>query len=104
MSLDVMQQITQAEAQGKLRKTEEATRAKQLIAQGEAQSQGKLAQAKVEAQAQVAQLLLEAEERAAVRSKAAMAETEAANQALHQVAQAHMDQAATLIVRRVVNG
>lgn len=104
MSLDVMMQITHAEAEGKTLKSEEAAKAKQLVAQAEAQGQGRLSKAKVEAQGQVAQLLVEAEERAAVRAKAAMAETEAACQALHQTAQSQMDQAATLIVRRVVNG
>ena len=103
MSLEAIKQVAEAEEATKLRKTEAAAAAKQLVAEAEKAGKRVLASARAEAEAQVKTLIAQAGERAERDTAEAAAQTEAECAALRKAAEVKLEEAAALIVRRVVN-
>jgi vacuolar-type H+-ATPase subunit H len=103
MSLDAIKQVTQAEAQTKQRKADAAAAARKLVA--DAQDTGKQAvqNARAKAEAKVKENMAQAEARAAQRAAGIVKQGEQECDALRNTAQGRLEQAADLIVRRVVS-
>ena len=102
MSLDAIQQIIQAEADAKQRKTEAVIAAKKLIADAEQAGKEALNRACSNAETKTKEFLSQAENRAAERAAEIAAQTERNCAALRRAAEKKLDKAAALIVRRVV--
>ena len=98
MSLEAVQKVTETEQKARARKAE----AKKLIADAERQGRERLSAAKAEADAQVKVMLTKAEESAAKHSEAVMEETRRSCDSLRQAAEGKLEDAAALIIRRVV--
>lgn len=103
MSLEAIRQITQAEACAKQRKTDAAVAAKKIISDAYFAGEEKLRSAAATADAQVRQIILQAEERAARRAEEISSQSKAGCAALCSAAEIKLDDAAALIIRRVVN-
>lgn len=103
MSLEAIKQVTETEQLGRQRKTEAAATAKKTVADAEKAGLAALEEARSRAEAQVNAFMKEAEERASKHTKQVIAGAEKACDALRKSAEGRMDQAAALIVRRVVN-
>ena len=103
MSLEAIKQVTQTEQDCAQRKLDAAQAAKRTVADAEKAGQAALDARRGEAQAKVKAMLAEAEAKAGVQADAVRADTAKACAALKQSAQQKLEQAAELIVRRVVN-
>lgn len=103
MSLDAMKQVTQAEQETRDRKAEALTAAKRAVADAERDGKARLQEARSQAESQVRGFLRQAEEQAARHTDEVLAEKRKACGALREKAEARLDEAAALIVRRVVN-
>ena len=103
MSLEGIKQVTETEASTHQRKAEAEAQAKAMIADARRAGEKDLADARAEAEAQAKSYMKEAEAKAAKHSEAVVEETGHACDALRRAAKSHMDEAAELIVRRVVN-
>lgn len=103
MPLEAMKRVTETEQQGQRRKAEAAAAAKKTVADAERAGLAALEEARAKAEAQVAGLMREAEAKAAKHTEQVTAETKKACDTLRKAAAGRMDQAAALIVRRVVN-
>ncbi len=103
MSLDAIKQVTQTEEEIKQRKTEAVFAAKKLVADAEKTGKEALHTARTNAETKAKELLVQAEEHSAVRASeiAAQSKQECAN--LCSAAESKLEEAAALIVRRVVN-
>ena len=89
MSLEAVQKVTETEQKARARKAEAVEQAKKLIADAERQGRERLSAAK-------------AEESAAKHSEAVMEETRRSCDSLRQAAEGKLEDAAALIIRRVV--
>ncbi|MCD7830061.1 MAG: hypothetical protein LUG58_06445, partial [Clostridiales bacterium] len=85
-------------------KAQAAQDARRLVADAEKASAQKLAQAREKARAENAALMTQAEQNAAAHLAAVVRETEGACDQLRAEAQGRLEKAASLIVRRVVDG
>ena len=103
MSLEAIKQVTQAEAETKQRKAEAIAAAKKLVADAEQSGKQVLQNACNQAEAKARELMLQAEERAAVRVAEIAAQSKQECAALCSTAESKLDEAAALIVRRVVS-
>lgn len=103
MSLEAIKQVAQTEAESKQRKTDAAAAAKKMVADAEVAGKETLRSACSEADAKVKELLAQAEERAAVRSAEIAAQSQQECAALRSAAESKLEDAAALIVRRVVS-
>ncbi len=103
MSLEAIKQITLAEEECAQRKASALHSAKKPVADAEKAGQSLLESKRAEAEAQAAALLTDAEAQAAAPLAEIREETNQACSALTTSAEAHLDEAAELIVRRVVN-
>ena len=103
MSFQDIQKVTETEQNVRARKTEAQAEAKQIIASAQRSGAAMVEEARVRAEAEVKAIMAEAEELAAGQSKEALAANEAACQAMRVQAEKRLEQAADLIVRRVVN-
>lgn len=103
MSLEAIKQVAQTEAETKQRKAEAVAAAKKLVADAEQAGKETLRSARAEAETKAKELLVQAEERAAVRTAeiAAQSKQECVN--LRSAAEHKLEEAAALIVRRVVS-
>jgi V/A-type H+-transporting ATPase subunit G/H len=103
MSLEAIKQVTEAEQLSLQRKVEAEQAAKRTAVEAERAGQAKLASARAEAEAKVKQMMADAEKQAAVQAQNVQKETEQSCQQLKAEAKVKLDDAAALIVRRVVN-
>ena len=102
MSLEAVQRVTEAEEKARARRAEAAEACRKLVADAEAAGQARLDQARREAEAQAAKALADAEAAAATDAQAVEQETQKACDTLRQAAAGRLDDAAALIIRRVV--
>ena len=102
MSLEAVQRVTEAEEKARARRAEAAEACKKLVSEAEEAGKSKLEQARREAEAQAAEALAKAEAAAAKDAQAVEQETEQACDALRKAAAGRLDDAAALIIRRVV--
>lgn len=103
MSLEAIKQVAQTEAETKQRKAEAVAAAKKLAADAEQAGRETLRSACAAADASAKELLVQAEERAAVRAAEIAAQSKQDRAALCSAAESRLDEAAALIVRRVVS-
>ncbi len=103
MSFEAISSITQAEAQAKATLTGAEARAKQLMA--DAESAGKLAveAACTRAETELSELGRQVDEKAKAQAEKISAELENQKAALRAKAEGKLDQAAALVVERIVN-
>lgn len=103
MSLEAIKQVTQTEEEIKQRKTEAAAAAKKLIADAEKAGKEALRTARTNAETKAKELLVQAEEHSAVRAAEIAAQSKQECTVLCRAAENKLDEAAALIVRRVVS-
>lgn len=103
MSLEAIKQVTQTEADTKQRKAEAIAAARKLVSDAEQAGKEQLRSACAAAEASAKELMVQAEERARTRSAEIAAQSEKDRAALCSAAEDKLDQAAALIVRRVVS-
>lgn len=103
MSLEAIKQVTQAEADARQRQADAAVQAKKLVADAERAGKEVLVKARAEGAAKAKELMLQAEQRSAERTAQAAAQAEEECRALRSAAQGRLEEAAALIVRRVVS-
>ncbi len=103
MSLEAIKQVTQAEEETQARLAEAKINAKRMVADAEREGRAQVESARAQAETKAKDLMKQAEVRAHDRTTAVMHETEQSCATLRQAAEAKLDAAADLIVRRVVN-
>ena len=103
MSLEAIQMVAQTEAETKQRKADAIAAAKKLIAEAEQTGKQTLQTACADAEAKARELMVRAEERAAARAAEIAAQSKQDCAALCSSAENKLDEAAALIVRRVVS-
>lgn len=101
--MDAIKQVTQVEANAKQRKAEAVAAAKKLISDAEQAGKQALQSACARAEAEAKELMAQAEERSAVRAAEIATQSRQDCAALRSAAESKLDQAAALIVRRVVS-
>ena len=102
MSLEAVQKVTETEQKARARRAEAVEQAKRLTAEAERAGQARLSQARAEAEAQVKAMFAQAEEAAAADAEAVMEETRRSCDGLRREAEGRLEDAAALIIRRVV--
>ena len=103
MSLEAIRQVAQTEAETKQRKTEAVTAAKKTVADAQQAGIQSLQDACAAAEAKAKEFMVQAEERCAVRAAEIAAQSQQECAALRSAAELRLDEAAALIVRRVVS-
>lgn len=103
MSLEAIKLVAQTEAETKQRKAEAAAAAKKLVSDAEQAGQEALRAACAKAETDAKELLLRAEERAAARAAEIAAQSKQECADLRSTAEGKLEEAAALIVRRVVS-
>ena len=103
MSLDAIEKVAAAEEATRQRRAEGQAEARKILADGERAGEARRQEKRAQALEEGKKLMRQAQERADVQARAVMDETDKACQAMRKAALAHMDEAAALIVRRVVN-
>ena len=102
MSLEAVQRVAEAEEKARTRRAEAAEACKKLVSDAEDAGKAQLEQARRAAEAQAAEALARAEAAAAKDAQAVEQETLRACDALRKAAEGRLDDAAALIIRRVV--
>lgn len=102
MSLDAIKQVNEAEETAKQHKADAKALAKKLVADAERDGRELVESTRNKTAAEVKQFMTEAEQKAAVSAEEVLAETKRACETLHTQAKGRLDQAASLIVERVV--
>ena len=103
MSLEAIKQITLTEAALKQRKAEAIAAAKKMVADTEQAGKDALQTACADAEVKAKELLTQAEEQAAARAAEIAVQSRQECAALCSAAENKLDEAAALIVRRVVS-
>ena len=103
MSLEAIQEVTQAEQAAREQKARAADEAKRIVAEAERAGRQLVADARAQAEETVKTMLAEAEARAGDRSARTLAGNAAQCEALKKAARSRLDQAAGRIVGRVGN-
>lgn len=103
MSLEAVKQVTQAEEQGKAEKAKAAQEAKRLVAGAEKAGRQAVLDARANAEAEVRQMIAEAEQSASGDMAQIRAKAAADAQQLRKQAEGRLEEAASLIVRKVVD-
>lgn len=103
MSFQDIQKVTETEENLRQKKAEAQVEAKQIIAAAQRSGIAMKEEARANAEMQVRSLLAEAEVLAQQQSKETLAANDAACQTMRARAEERLEQAADLIVRRVVN-
>lgn len=103
MSLEAVKQVTQAEEQAKLRRQTAQQEAKKRVADAEKAGQALVEEARKAAAERNAALLAQAEANAGTRASETIREAEGTCDRLRADAQRRLEQAASLIVEKVVN-
>ncbi len=104
MSLEAVKKVTQAEQDAKARKAQSVVDARKLVADAEKAGAQFVAQAQAKARTESAGMMEQAEANAAAHLNKVIRETEGACDQLRAEAQKRLAKAASLIVRRVVDG
>lgn len=103
MSTDAIKQVTETEDQVREDRIRAQAEAKTLVAKAEKEGQEALLQARRAAQAQARERMAQTEREAEARTQTVLEQYEQDCQALKNAAAEKLDEAAALIVRRVVN-
>ena len=103
MALEAIKKVAETEQLSSQRKVEAVQNAKKLVADAEKAGLELIAGVRREAEAKAKEFMAEAEQKAAVGAKGVAADMEKTCSALRQKAEGHLEDAAALIVRRVVN-
>lgn len=103
MSFEDIQKVTQTEQDARAKKADAQAEAKQIIAAARKAGAAEVERARADAQAQVKAWMAQAESEAGKRAEKTAQANDEACQALRQKARERMDEAAGLIVRKVVN-
>lgn len=103
MSLEAVQKVAETEKQVQQRKADATAQAKKLLADAERAGQEKLKVAREAAQAQAKDMMLRAERSAAEHALTVEQETQADCNDLRKAAEGRLEDAAALIIRRVVD-
>ena len=103
MSIEAIQQVTQAEASAQEKKLAAYAQAKQIIREAERAGQLLLEQARQKAETETREAMANAEKNAAKRAKQVLAENTNACNLLCSAAESRLNEAAALIVKRIVN-
>lgn len=103
MSLEAIRQVTQAESAAKQRKADAADSAKKIISDAHLAGEEVLRSTAAAADTQVKQIMMQAEERADRRAEELASQSKADCAALCSAAETKLDDAAVLIIKRVVN-
>lgn len=103
MSLEAVKMVTQAEQEARERRAQAAVDARKLVTQAEKTGAQSVAEAQTRARSENAARMAEAEARSAKHLAQVIRDTEGTCDELRAEAQRRLDQAADLIVRRVVD-
>lgn len=103
LSLEAIQQVARTEEAARAQKAEAQAQAKRLVAEAKKEGEALLADARRQAEVEAGALLAQAEERANLRTAQIAAQYKEECAALRGAAEAKLDEAAALIVRRVVS-
>jgi V/A-type H+-transporting ATPase subunit G/H len=104
MSLDVIKSIGDAEELARQARLAAQTKAKNMIAEAEKKGQAVVLDAVTRAEADVKRLLDEAENKAASSAAGLLSTTSEKQAEIRRLAECRLDDAAGLIVERIVNG
>ena len=104
MSMDVIKQVTDSEAQAKERLALAQAEARALVEQAQREGEAALESARKDAQEQVKAMLAQAREAGEEKTRQTLAEYETDCGALKERAQVRLDKAAERIVGKVVRG
>ncbi|MBE6909337.1 MAG: hypothetical protein E7474_07165 [Ruminococcaceae bacterium] len=103
MTMEAIEQITELENRSRAEKADAEARVKQALSEAEREGQAQLQKARHEASDHGKELLRQAEERAAKAAEEIAKRAEAESDALRKAARGRLDEAAEMIVGRVVN-
>lgn len=103
MSIEAIQQVTQAEASAQEKRFAAHAQAKQLIREAERAGQLLLEQARQKAESESREAMAQAEKNAAVRASKVLSDNTSACNQLSSAAESRLNAAAALIVKRIVN-
>lgn len=103
MSIEAIQQVSQAEASAQEKRQTAYAQAKQLVRDAERNGQALLEQARQRAESETRDAMAQAEQNAAARAKQVLSENAKACDLLCNAARSRLDAAAALIVKRIVN-
>lgn len=103
MSFQDIQKVTETEQNTRAQKAEAQAEAKRIVAAAQKAGAARVEQARNEAQARAKELMAQAEALAAEQTEQTLAANAEACRAMRRQAETRLDQAADLIVRRVVN-
>ena len=102
MSLEAVQMVTETEQRALQRKAEAVEAAKKLVSDAERAGKERVVAARTDAEAQARQMMTRAEEAAAKHTETVMEETRRSCDDLRRAAEGKLEDAAALIIRRVV--
>ena len=102
MPLEAIENITQTESAGRERKAAAEVQVRQMLADAQRDGQALLQRTREDAQQKGRELLSAAEARAAAQGEQIRRDAQAEGEALRREAEAHLEEAADLIVGRVV--
>lgn len=102
MSLDAIQKVTEAEQSAKARKAQAEIEARKLVSDSQRSGTALIEEARTRAEAENKVLLEQAEVKAAQAAQTILAQAKRDAEAMYHTAESKLDQAADLIVRRVV--
>lgn len=103
MSIEAIQQVSQAEASAKEMRQAAYTQAKQIVRDAERAGQLLLEQVRQETEVETREAMAQAEQVAATRAKQVLSEHANACKQLCSEAESRIEEAAALIVKRIVN-
>lgn len=103
MSIEAIKQVTQVEAEAKEKVLDAQTQAKHILQDADLAGQLLLEQAQTKADAENHEAMAIAEKNAAARTEQLLSENAIAYNALCDAAEKHLDAAAELIIKRIVN-
>ncbi|MGI5963444.1 MAG: hypothetical protein ACOX7N_07000 [Lawsonibacter sp.] len=103
MAMEAIEKVTRTEEQTKQRREAALTESKQKILVAQRAAQRVLEDARTEAEGEVRQQMAQAEEQAAQEAKVVLAQAEENCRKMKQAARERLEQAAELIVEKVVN-
>lgn len=103
MSIEAIQQVTQAEASAQEKKAAAYAQAKQMVKEAERAGQTLLEQTRQDAEKKNREAMTAAEQNAAVRAKKVLSDNAGVCKQLCSAAESRLDAAAALIVKRIVN-
>lgn len=103
MVMDSIQEVTETEARAKERRDAAVAKNKQLLIDAQKEARQIVAKARQEGEAKARQMMAEAEAQAAEATEQVLVQARQACETLKADARTHLDQAAELIVEKVVN-